>query len=46
MLVLDPFAGSGTSLIAANNLGRKAIGVDINSKYKNLAVKRLKKNGH
>lgn len=46
MTVLDPFVGSGTALLAANNLGRKAIGIDINSKYKKLAEKRLRKKGH
>lgn len=32
-VVLDPFAGSGTSLQAAVELGRKAIGIDISPKY-------------
>ena len=46
MTVLDPFVGSGTTIIASNNLGRKAIGIDINSKYKKIAEKRLKKKKH
>ena len=46
MTVLDPFVGSGTTIIAANNLERKAIGIDINSKYKKIAEKRLKLKGH
>jgi len=33
MTVLDPFVGSGTTLIAANILERKAIGIDLNSEY-------------
>jgi len=41
MLVLDPFVGCGTTLVAANRLGRKAIGIDINKKYKKLARARL-----
>jgi DNA modification methylase len=32
-VVLDPFAGSGTSLHAAVELGRKAIGIDISPEY-------------
>ena len=46
MTVLDPFVGSGTTIIASNNLGRKAIGIDINSKYKKIAEKRFKKKKH
>lgn len=42
MTVLDPFAGSGSALIAANMLGRHAIGIDINPQYKRLASARLR----
>ena len=41
--VLDPFAGSGTTLAVAQRLGRKAIGTDISSEYLELASKRLEK---
>ncbi len=39
--VLDPFCGSGTALVAANSLGRRAIGVDISSDAVELTKKRL-----
>lgn len=40
-LVLDPFAGSGTTLIAANDLNRNAIGFDLNDSYVKLSETRL-----
>jgi len=39
--VLDPFLGSGTTLIAASLLKRKGIGVEINEQYCEIAKKRL-----
>ena len=43
MRVLDPFCGSGTSLIAASNIGRFGVGIDLSSEYKDLALERLSK---
>jgi len=40
--VLDPFIGSGTTLIACHQLKRKGIGVEIDKNYFDLAIKRIK----
>jgi len=41
-IVLDPFLGSGTTLIAALEEGRQGIGVEIDSSYTELAIRRIK----
>ncbi len=40
-IVLDPFAGSGTTAVAARTLGRHFIGIDISPEYCEMAVNRL-----
>jgi DNA modification methylase len=40
-LVLDPFIGSGTTAVAAIQLGRKFVGIDIENKYVDLSQQRI-----
>lgn len=45
MVVLDPFLGSGTTCIAAYNMRRLGIGMDLSLKYRDLAVSRFDAKG-
>ncbi len=40
-MVIDPFSGSGTAIVVAEQLGRKWAGCDINAQYNRWAIERL-----
>lgn len=41
--ILDPFLGTGSTLVAASNLNRNAFGVELNNKYFKIATERIKR---
>lgn len=40
-VILDPFCGTGTTMLAAQNLNRRSIGIDVSSHYLQIAQKRI-----
>lgn len=45
-LVIDPFSGSGTTLVVAEQLGRKWLGCDLSHEYNEWAIQRLERVPH
>lgn len=42
-IVLDPFAGAGTTLVLAKKLGRRSVGIELNPEYCEMIVNRIKR---
>ena len=42
-VIIDPYAGSGTTLVAAERMGRESIGIEIDETYVDIIMERLKK---
>jgi site-specific DNA-methyltransferase (adenine-specific) len=45
-IILDPFSGSGTTLVVAEQSGRRWLGCELNPQYNELAIKRIESAKH